>query len=150
MVFPNFRSSRLVQGSGFRTIKRGPSASPPMLRSTNARGPLLPIAASRRFFQIVAFKKSLCPERVRAPGSTVIEIQFASQKISGLAWKDPLRSAPVSRKDGKPSLIYKKHIVASGLVEMYGKNLIEAVKKRDQIAVESFKYMQKKTKGLSF
>jgi len=75
-----------------------------MLRSTNARGPLLPIAASRRFFQIVAFKKSLCPERVRAPGSTVIEIQFASQKISGLAWKDPLRSAPVSRKDGKPSL----------------------------------------------
>jgi len=53
-------------------------------------------------------------------------------------------------KDGKPSLIYKKHIVASGLVEMYGKNLIEAVRKRDQIAVESFKYMQKKTKGLSF
>ena len=53
-------------------------------------------------------------------------------------------------KDGKPSLIYKKHIVASGLVEMYGKNLIEAVRKRDQIAIESFKYMQKKTKGLSF
>ena len=47
-------------------------------------------------------------------------------------------------------LIYKKHIVASGLVETYGKNLIEAVKKRDQIAVESFKYMQEKTKGLSF
>ena len=53
-------------------------------------------------------------------------------------------------KDDKPSLIYKKHIVASGLVEMYGKDLIEAVRKRDQIAVESFKYMQKKTKGLSF
>ena len=53
-------------------------------------------------------------------------------------------------KDGKPFLIYKKHIVASGLVEMYGKNLIEAVRKRDQIAIESFKYMQKKTKGLSF
>ena len=52
--------------------------------------------------------------------------------------------------DGKPALIYKKHIVASGLVETYGKNLIEAVKKRDQIAVESFKYMQDKTKGLSF
>jgi len=40
--------------------------------------------------------------------------------------------------------------VASGLVETYGKNLAEAVKKRDQIAVESFKYMQAKTKGLSF
>ena len=52
--------------------------------------------------------------------------------------------------DGKPALIYKKHIVASGLVETYGRNLIEAVKKRDQIAVESFKYMQDKTKGLSF
>ena len=52
--------------------------------------------------------------------------------------------------DGQPSLIYKKHVVASGLVETYGKNLIEAVKKRDQIAVESFKYIQKKTKGLSF
>ena len=53
-------------------------------------------------------------------------------------------------KDGKFSPIYKKHIVASGLVETYGKNLIEAVKKRDQIAIESFKYIQKKTKGLSF
>ena len=53
-------------------------------------------------------------------------------------------------KDGKPSLIYKKHIVASGLVEMYGKNLIEAVRKRDQIAIESFKYMREKTKDLSF
>ena len=52
--------------------------------------------------------------------------------------------------DGKPSLIYKKHIVASGLVETYGKNLIDAVRKRDQIALESFKYMQEKTKGLSF
>jgi hypothetical protein len=52
--------------------------------------------------------------------------------------------------DGKRSVIYKTHIVASGLVSTYGKNLIEAVKKRDQIAVESFNYMQKKTKGLSF
>ena len=52
--------------------------------------------------------------------------------------------------DGKPSLIYKTHIVASGLVETYGKNLIDAVRKRDQIAVESFKYMQEKVKGLNF
>ncbi len=52
--------------------------------------------------------------------------------------------------EGQASLIYKKHIVALGLVETYGENLIEAVKKRDQIAVESFKYIQKKTKGLSF
>ena len=52
--------------------------------------------------------------------------------------------------DGKPSLIYKTHIIASGLISTYGKDLIEAVKKRDQIAIESFKYMQKKTKGLNF
>jgi len=52
--------------------------------------------------------------------------------------------------DDKLSLIYKKHIVVSGLVETYGKNLIEAVSKRDQIAVESFKYMKEKTKNLSF
>ena len=51
---------------------------------------------------------------------------------------------------GKRSLIYKTHIVTSGLVSTYGKNLIEAVRKRDQIAVESFKYMQEKTKGLNF
>ena len=52
--------------------------------------------------------------------------------------------------EGKSSLIYKKHIVDSGLVETYGNNLIQAVKKRDEIALESFKYMREKTKGLNF
>jgi len=47
-------------------------------------------------------------------------------------------------------LIYKKHSYDKGLIESYGKNINEAVRKRDQIAVESFKYMQEKTKGLSF
>ena len=54
------------------------------------------------------------------------------------------------RSDGTPYPIYKKHIIASGLVETYGKNLIEAVRRRDEIAVESFKYMQDKSKNLSF
>jgi len=53
-------------------------------------------------------------------------------------------------QEGKKNLIYKTHIIASGLVSTYGKNLIESVKKRDQIAFESFKYMQEKTKDLSF
>ena len=53
-------------------------------------------------------------------------------------------------KDGKQSLIYKIHVVNSGLVSTYGKNIIEAVKRRDQIAAESFKYMQEKTKDLTF
>ena len=52
--------------------------------------------------------------------------------------------------DGKISLIYKTHVTASGLISIYGKDLIEAVKKRDLIAVESFKYMQEKTKNLKF
>ena len=52
--------------------------------------------------------------------------------------------------DGKRSLIYKIHIATSGLVSTYGKNIIESVKKRDEIALESFKYMKEKTKGLNF
>ena len=61
-----------------------------------------------------------------------------------------LREHLKTRKDGKPSVIYKTHTIASGLVETYGKNLVEAVRKRDKIAVASFKYMQEKTKYLSF
>ena len=52
--------------------------------------------------------------------------------------------------DGKSTLIYKKHIVASGLVETYDENINESIKKRDKIAIESFKYMMEKTKGLNF
>jgi len=69
---------------------------------------------------------------------------FKNNKI--LSLREHLKKS----KDGKSSLIYKKHLVVPGLVETYGKNLIEAVRKRDQIAVESFKYIQEKTKGLSF
>ena len=61
-----------------------------------------------------------------------------------------LREHLKKNNEGKTFLIYKKHIIASGLVETYGKNLIEAVRKRDKIAVESFKYIQEKSKGLSF
>ena len=56
----------------------------------------------------------------------------------------------LKKNNNKQSLIYKTHIATSGLVSTYGKNLIEAVKKRDQIAFESLKYMNEKTKGLSF
>ena len=50
----------------------------------------------------------------------------------------------------KPSLIYKGHSDNSGLIERYGKNLNEAVMKRDQIALKSLEYMDVKTKGLFF
>ena len=52
--------------------------------------------------------------------------------------------------NGKPSLIYTTRIVTSGLIQTYGKNLAEAFKKRHQIGVKSFRYMQEKTKNLSF
>ena len=52
--------------------------------------------------------------------------------------------------DGKISLIYKTHTISSGLIELYGKNLNEAVKKRDKITRASLKYMIEKTKNLSF
>ena len=52
--------------------------------------------------------------------------------------------------DGKSSLIYKTHIVAKGLISTYGRNLKESVKKRDEIALESFEYLLKKTKNLNF
>jgi hypothetical protein len=52
--------------------------------------------------------------------------------------------------EGKVSLIYKTSIVASGLISTYGENLVKAIKKRDKIAFESIKYMNDKTKGLTF
>jgi len=54
------------------------------------------------------------------------------------------------RNDGKPSLIYTKRTITTGLVDTYGKNLAEAVEKRDKVGAKSFKYMQEKTRGLSF
>ena len=61
-----------------------------------------------------------------------------------------LREHLKKNKDGKPNLIYTKHLETPGLIERYGKNLIEAVRKRDEIAIKSFKYMQEKTKDLIF
>ena len=52
--------------------------------------------------------------------------------------------------DDKLPLIYKTHIVAKGLISTYGNNLVESVKKRDQIAIKSFKYLAEKTKNLNF
>ena len=51
---------------------------------------------------------------------------------------------------GKFSLIYTKDKKNKGLIETYGEELEKAVKKRDKISIESFKYMKEKTKGLSF
>ncbi len=50
----------------------------------------------------------------------------------------------------KSKLIYKGHSSNPGLIESYGKNLNEAIIKRDQIAIKSLKYMDDKTKELFF
>ena len=61
-----------------------------------------------------------------------------------------LREHLTKTNDGKRSLIYTQRIITSGLIQTYGKNLIEAVKKRDEISTKSFDYMRKKTKNLNF
>ena len=52
--------------------------------------------------------------------------------------------------DGKSSLIYTKNLNDTGLIETYGKNVTEAFNKRNQISVESFRYIKEKIKNLSF
>ena len=52
--------------------------------------------------------------------------------------------------EGKSSLIYTKNLNDTGLIETYGKNVTEAFNKRNQISVESFRYIKEKMKNLSF
>ena len=52
--------------------------------------------------------------------------------------------------ESKSSLIYTKNLSDSGLIETYGKNVTEAFNKRNQISVESFRYIKEKMKNLSF
>mgnify|MGYP001295579925 CR=1 FL=1 len=52
--------------------------------------------------------------------------------------------------DGKTSLIYKKHIAESELISIYGNNLNEAIRKRDEISLKSIQYIEEKTKNLRF
>jgi len=61
-----------------------------------------------------------------------------------------LRHELKKANDGNYKLIYKTHIIAKGLISTYGESLVEAVKKRDKIAVESVKYMINKSKDLKF
>ena len=57
----------------------------------------------------------------------------------------------IKKKDGiKLPLIYKIHNEQAGLISTYGKNLDEAIEKKDEIADKSITYMIEKTKGLIF
>ena len=61
-----------------------------------------------------------------------------------------LRSHLKKDEFGKLSLIYKKHTHDHGLISSYGKNINEAVKKRDEIALKSVKYMFDKINKTNF
>ena len=50
----------------------------------------------------------------------------------------------------KLSLIYKTHNQDGGLISTYGKNMGEAVRNRDQIAMKSLEYMFSKISQIKF
>ena len=52
--------------------------------------------------------------------------------------------------NNETSLIYKKHNQDNGLIESYGKNINEAVRNRDQIAMKSLEYMFSKISQKKF
>ena len=52
--------------------------------------------------------------------------------------------------NNETSLIYKKHSQDNGLIESYGKNINEAVRNRDQIAMKSLEYMFSKIRQIKF
>ena len=61
-----------------------------------------------------------------------------------------LQSHLVPRKDKKIPLIYKKHTFDEGLIGSYSKDINEAVRVRDKVAIENVKYMFNKIKNISF
>ena len=65
---------------------------------------------------------------------------FYVKKVKILSLQSHLKK----KANNEISLIYKKHSQYDGLISSYGKNINEAVKNRDQIAVKSLDYMFKK------
>ena len=61
-----------------------------------------------------------------------------------------LRSHIKKNSENKVSLIYKKHHKDNGLIESYGKNINEAIKNRDEIAIKSLEYMFDKINKIKF
>ena len=71
---------------------------------------------------------------------------FYVKKIKILSLQSHLKI----REDKKIPLIYKKHTLDEGLIESYSKNINEAVRERDKIAIKSIKYMFDKIKTINF
>ena len=71
---------------------------------------------------------------------------FYVKKVKILSLQSHLKK----NESGKFSLIYKKHSHDDGLISSYGKNINEAVRKRDQIALRSLEYMFDKINHIKF
>ena len=65
---------------------------------------------------------------------------FFVKKVKILSLQSQLKI----NKNNQRSLIYTKHSQDNGLIESYGKNINEAVRNRDKIALKSLEYMHSK------
>ena len=54
------------------------------------------------------------------------------------------------KNQNNKSLIYKKHSKDLGLIESYGKNINDAIRKRDEIAFKNMNYMFDKISKIKF
>ena len=71
---------------------------------------------------------------------------FYVKKVKILSLQSHLRKTT----NNEISPIYKKHSQDNGLIESYGKNINEAIRNRDQIAMESLEYMFSKISQIKF
>ena len=71
---------------------------------------------------------------------------FYVKKVKILSLQSHLRK----NTNNEISPIYKKHSHYNGLIESYGKNINEAVRNRDQIAMKSLEYMSNKISQIKF
>ena len=71
---------------------------------------------------------------------------FYVKKVKILSLQSHLKKAV----NNETSLIYKKHSQDNGLIESYGKNINEAVRNRDQIAMKNLEYMFSKISQIKF
>ena len=71
---------------------------------------------------------------------------FYVKKIKILSLQSHLRK----KSENDKSLIYKKHSKDLGLIESYGKNINDAIRKRDEIAFKNMNYMFDKISKIKF
>ena len=71
---------------------------------------------------------------------------FFVKKVKILSLQSQLKK----NENNKRSLIYKKHSQDNGLISCYGKNINEAVRNRDKIALKSLEYMHSKISLLKY